>query len=139
MAGFPPPLACRSWTSRYCSFREERPPGPCTRSRSTTPRRCSANLCRRPLIAKSRHEVAHAGRVWHVDVFEGENAGLVLAEVELAHPDEPVALPPWVGAEVTSDPRYRNSAMVDRPMGRSRRSAGLVPARQAHQGTGRWA
>jgi CYTH domain-containing protein len=79
-----------------------------------------ANLCRRPLIAKTRHAVAHAGRVRHVDVFEGGNAGLVLAEVELARADALVELPPWVGAEVTADPRYRNSAMLDRPMGRGR-------------------
>jgi CYTH domain-containing protein len=50
-------------------------------------------------------------------VFEGENAGLVLAEVELEHSDEPVALPPWVGEEVTADPRYRNSALVAWPLG----------------------
>ena len=52
-----------------------------------------------------------------IDVFEAENAGLVVAEVELSHPDEPVTLPPWVGEEVTFDPRYRNSALVNAPMG----------------------
>jgi adenylate cyclase len=75
------------------------------------------SLCRRPLIEKIRHEVAHAGHLWHVDEFRGENTGLVLAEVELDHPAEEVALPLWVGEEVTSNPRYRNSALVDRPMG----------------------
>ena len=75
------------------------------------------SLCRRPLIEKIRHEVAYAGHLWHVDEFRGENEGLVLAEVELDHPAEEVALPLWVGEEVTSNPRYRNSALVDRPMG----------------------
>ena len=78
------------------------------------------DLCRRPLIEKTRHEVAHAGHVWHVDVFGGENAGLVLAEVELDRPDERVALPAWVGEEVTADPRYRNSALATLPLGRGR-------------------
>ena len=78
------------------------------------------HLCRRPLLAKTRHEVVHAGRLWQVDLFEGCNAGLVLAEVELGPPDEPVAPPPWVGAEVTADLRYRNSALAGRPMGRGR-------------------
>lgn len=66
-------------------------------------------LCRRPLVEKRRHEVAHAGHLWEVDVFEGENAGLVLAEVELSAEDQPVELPSWVGREVTDDLRYRNA------------------------------
>ncbi|MBB3018784.1 CYTH domain-containing protein [Microvirga lupini] len=74
-------------------------------------------LCGRPLIEKVRHEVLHAGNVWQVDEFAGENAGLVLAEVELRHPDEAVMLPEWVGAEVTSDERYRNSRLADAPQG----------------------
>jgi adenylate cyclase len=69
-------------------------------------------LCRRPLIEKIRHEVGHAGHLWHVDEFQGGHAGLVLAEVELTHPEEAFAQPPWVGEEVTFDPRYRNSALA---------------------------
>ena len=75
-------------------------------------------MCRRPLITKVRHAVSHAGKTWSVDVFEGANSGLVLAEIELSHRDEQVQLPTWVGREVTDDPRYRNSALVDRPIGR---------------------
>lgn len=71
-----------------------------------------ADLCVRPLIEKTRHFVLHAGREWTVDVFGAGNAGLVLAEVELEHPRVVLDLPPWVGAEVTHDPRYRNSALV---------------------------
>ncbi|WP_371826920.1 CYTH domain-containing protein [Microvirga sp. VF16] len=74
-------------------------------------------LCRQPLIEKVRHEVWHAGMVWHVDEFAGENAGLVLAEVELSHPDQSVVLPDWIGEEVTSDERYRNSRLADAPQG----------------------
>jgi adenylate cyclase len=76
-----------------------------------------ADLCRRPLIEKTRHEVRHARHVWHVDVFGGDSAGLVLAEVELRRPDEPVALPQWVGEEVTFDLRFRNSSLAASPVG----------------------
>jgi adenylate cyclase len=76
-----------------------------------------SRLCRRPLIEKTRHEVLHDGHVWEIDVFGGANAGLVLAEVELSDPHERFALPPWVGAEVTFDPRYRNSALAAAPVG----------------------
>jgi len=48
-----------------------------------------------------------------VDEFAGKNRGLVVAEVELEAPDEPLELPDWVGEEVTSDPRYRNVHLVE--------------------------
>ncbi len=73
-------------------------------------------LCRRPLIEKTRYEVVHEGVVWHVDEFAGQNAGLVIAEVELDHPHQPVALPAWVGPEVTADERFRNSRLVTEPL-----------------------
>ncbi|MFG1297756.1 MULTISPECIES: CYTH domain-containing protein [Xanthobacter] len=75
------------------------------------------DLCARPLIEKTRYSIVHAGKLWTVDVFGADNAGLVVAEVELEHPEEKVALPPWVGKEVTSDPRYRNSSLVNAPLG----------------------
>lgn len=75
------------------------------------------NLCARPLIEKTRYAVEHAGKVWTIDVFEGENDGLVMAEVELNGPEEAVDLPDWVGEEVTYDPRYRNSSLVNAPLG----------------------
>jgi adenylate cyclase len=74
-------------------------------------------LCRQPLIEKTRFEVVHDGLLWEIDEFAGKNTGLVLAEVELEHPSQPVALPEWVGEEVTSDQRYRNSQLIDAPMG----------------------
>jgi adenylate cyclase len=87
-------------------------------------------LCRHPLIEKTRHRVLHQGILWEVDEFAGENAGLVLAEVELEHPDQLLALPEWVGDEVTSDQRYRNSRLVDAPMGDGR--AQIVEVQESH-------
>ena len=77
-------------------------------------------LCSKPLIEKVRHEVTYGGRTWQVDEFAAENAGLVVAEVELSDPGETVELPPWVGDEVTEDMRYRNSELGASP--RPRRS-----------------
>ena len=72
-------------------------------------------LCHKPLVEKTRHHVPHAGRRWLVDEFAGDNAGLVLAEIELADPHERFAPPSWLGAEITDDPRYRNSFLARRP------------------------
>ena len=72
-------------------------------------------LCTRPLVEKVRHRIDYAGRTWEVDEFEGDNAGLVVAEVELPAPDAPVQLPPWVGREVSDDPRYFNSNLAAHP------------------------
>ncbi len=72
-------------------------------------------LCRRPLIEKTRYRVEAAGLVWEVDEFDGVNAGLVIAEVELADENQRIDLPDWVGREVTGDPRYCNASLVDRP------------------------
>ena len=51
------------------------------------------------------------GYFWEVDEFLGAHAGLVLAEIELQAPDQPFARPPWLGKEVTDDPRYHNSSL----------------------------
>lgn len=74
-----------------------------------------ATMCAGGLIEKTRHHVQHGGLVWEVDVFEGANAGLIVAEVELDHADQRVNLPPWVGREVSGDARYLNSSLVQRP------------------------
>lgn len=60
-------------------------------------------------LSKTRHIVMDGGFRWEIDVFDGELAGLVLAEVELPDSNTPVALPSWLGPEVTGDPRYYNS------------------------------
>jgi adenylate cyclase len=75
-------------------------------------------LCRPPLIEKTRYHVPWRGAVWDVDVFGGENAGLAVAEIELESAGAPVDLPPWVGLEVTDDPRYLNASLIQRPFGR---------------------
>lgn len=75
-------------------------------------------LCERPLIEKTRYFVDHAGHCWEVDVFEGENAGLVVAEIELAAEDEPFEPPSWAGREVSRDRRYYNAALVKLPYSR---------------------
>jgi adenylate cyclase len=72
-------------------------------------------LCERPLIEKVRHTEPHAGKTWEIDVFGGDNAGLVLAELELPSEDEPFTAPPWVLEEVSHDPRYYNASLVRAP------------------------
>jgi CYTH domain-containing protein len=72
-------------------------------------------LCERPLIEKTRHREVFGGRTWEIDVFHGDNDGLVVAEVELAEPEDEVELPPWAGAEVSSDPRYFNNNLAANP------------------------
>ena len=74
-----------------------------------------SGLCRGALVEKHRYRVVHQGTTWEVDEFLGENRGLVLAEVELARPDQVVALPDWIGEEVTGDPRYFNAYLSRRP------------------------
>lgn len=72
-------------------------------------------ICHQPLVEKTRHDVRHRDHVWEVDVFEGANAGLILAEIELFAADERFELPTWVGPEVTGDPRYGHESLLERP------------------------
>lgn len=76
------------------------------------------SLAEGSVIDKVRHIVPHAGHEWEIDVFVGENEGLVIAEVELAEADTRLELPPWVGAEVTEDRRYYNASLANRPFRR---------------------
>lgn len=66
-------------------------------------------------IEKTRHYVERAGHVWEIDEFAGDNAGLVVAEIELRSVDEAFERPPWLGKEVTRDARYYNHALALRP------------------------
>lgn len=75
-------------------------------------------LCEKPIITKRRHVVMHEGKKWEVDVFGGENAGLVIAELELASEDEAFAKPVWALDDVSDDPRYYNSNLVKTPFSR---------------------
>ncbi|MDF1581469.1 MAG: CYTH domain-containing protein [Desulfuromonadales bacterium] len=73
-------------------------------------------LCRKPLIEKIRYRVPHAGMVWDVDEFLGDNAGLVLAEIEIEYANQAVELPAWVGKEVTDDSRFYNASLAEYPL-----------------------
>lgn len=72
-------------------------------------------LCKRPLIEKVRYTLVLGSHTWEVDVFEGDNAGLVVAEIELQNEDEAFDRPSWLGEEVTDDPRYFNANLVAHP------------------------
>jgi adenylate cyclase len=72
-------------------------------------------LCEGPLVEKWRHIVIHDGNEWEIDEFLGENAGLVIAELELTAEDEVYASPPWLGDEVTHDERYYNFRLSQHP------------------------
>lgn len=72
-------------------------------------------LCHPPLIEKNRYRVDYAGNTWEIDVFSGENAGLIVAEIELSREDQPFEMPPWAGREVTDDPRYLNTSLSKHP------------------------
>ncbi|MDZ7753626.1 MAG: CYTH domain-containing protein [Gammaproteobacteria bacterium] len=72
-------------------------------------------LCHQPLVEKTRYRVDFGGLTWEVDEFEGANAGLVVAEVELEREDQPFERPPWLGQEVTHDPKYFNANLVEKP------------------------
>lgn len=67
------------------------------------------------VVAKCRHHVEVAGHHFEIDEFEGVNAGLVVAEIELAAVDAPFARPPWLGPEVSHLARYLNIALAERP------------------------
>jgi len=73
------------------------------------------NLCQGAVIEKWRYFVPYAGHVWEVDVFEGGNQGLVVAEIELDDVAETFARPDWTGGEVSDDPRYYNVCLVEHP------------------------
>lgn len=72
-------------------------------------------LCYKPLLKKTRHFVHYGSHIWEIDEFEGDNAGLIVAEVELSNPGEKFVKPLWVGEDVSHDRRYYNSSLVEHP------------------------
>lgn len=72
-------------------------------------------LCVRPIIEKTRHFVEYAGKTWEVDEFAGDNAGLMVAEVELDAVGEHFQRPSWVGADVSGIERYYNVSLLNYP------------------------
>lgn len=73
-----------------------------------------ASVCGGVCIEKVRYRVPHAGRTWEVDVYGGDNAGLVVAEIEIESEDAEIDLPDWVGDEVTDQQRYYASNLARR-------------------------
>ena len=73
------------------------------------------HLCEKPIIEKTRYRIPQGDVAWEIDEFEGDNRGLIVAEVELKSADQSVALPGWIGQEVTNDPRYFNANLVAKP------------------------
>ena len=72
-------------------------------------------LCIKPVIEKTRHIVRVGGHTWEIDEFSGDNAGLIVAEIELTTADESFEKPAWAGEEVSDDPRYYNVCLVEHP------------------------
>jgi adenylate cyclase len=72
-------------------------------------------LCIQPYIDKKRYLIEYKGHTWELDIFEGENAGLIVAEIELSSETEPFEKPEWVTQEVSDDPHYRNAYLVKNP------------------------
>ena len=72
-------------------------------------------LCQKPVIDKTRYLIKHDIHTWEVDIFYGDNDGLVVAEVELSSEDEFINLPTWIKEEVTTDARYYNSNLMKLP------------------------
>lgn len=72
-------------------------------------------LCLKPLIEKYRYRIVQKDVVWEIDEFLGENKGLLVAEIELRSIDQAFDRPAWLGDEVSDDPRYFNSALIQQP------------------------
>lgn len=72
-------------------------------------------LCHKPLIEKTRYEISVDKHIWEIDIFHGDNKGLVVAEIELAAENDQFERPNWLTEEVTDDPRYYNSNLLQEP------------------------
>ncbi|MFZ5985562.1 MAG: CYTH domain-containing protein [Bacillota bacterium] len=72
-------------------------------------------LCEKPVIEKTRYKYVYEGFTWEIDVFLGDNEGLVIAEIELEDENTHFKKPCWVGEEVTGDPKYFNSNLIKNP------------------------
>ncbi|MEY2921549.1 MAG: hypothetical protein RL108_158 [Bacteroidota bacterium] len=72
-------------------------------------------LCEKGAIEKTRYEVKYGNHIIEIDVFQGENQGLILAEIELQNENESIERPNWLGEEVTGDIRYYNSYLSLHP------------------------
>lgn len=75
-------------------------------------------LAEKPLIEKKRYKIPAGVLTWEIDEFLGDNAGLIVAEVELTSEDQAFDMPAWIGEEVTGDPRYYNANLIKNPFTR---------------------
>ncbi|USR90335.1 CYTH domain-containing protein [Phormidium yuhuli AB48] len=82
------------------------------------------HLCETPIIEKRRYRVMYEGLTWEIDEFLGENQGLIVAEVELEREEQRFTPPPWLGREVSDDPRYYNANLVKCPYSQWEESRG---------------
>lgn len=73
------------------------------------------DICEKPIISKNRYKIPMGNFVWEVDEFLGENKGLVIAEIELEHEGQDFPRPPWLGKEVSGDPKYYNARLIGFP------------------------
>jgi adenylate cyclase len=78
-------------------------------------RQLIAQLADGPAVSKTRHHVPIGDHIFEIDEFSGDNAGLIVAEIELERIDEPFPRPDWLGAEVTHDDRYYNVRLAQTP------------------------
>jgi len=74
-----------------------------------------ALFCERPFIEKTRYLVKNGAHTWEIDVFEGDNAGLIVAEIELSREDEAFDIPSWAGRDVSNESRYYNVCLCEHP------------------------
>ncbi len=72
-------------------------------------------FCKAPLVEKTRYQIEFKGFEWVIDQFSGDNQGLVVAEIELESIDQEFEKPDWIGKEVTHDPGYFNSNLIENP------------------------
>ena len=73
------------------------------------------NLAEKPIIEKTRYKIKADNLVWEIDEFFGVNEGLIVAEVELQSEEQKFEKPEWIGEEISGDPRYFNSNLVNNP------------------------
>ena len=74
-----------------------------------------SGFCVHPVILKRRWYVPFGAFTWEIDEFDGQNKGLIVAEIELDAPDREFPAPPWLGREVSHESRFRNSRLVRHP------------------------
>ena len=72
-------------------------------------------LCEGPIVDKTRYNILHEEHTWEVDIFHGDNEGLIVAEIELEDEEEKFIPPEWVTKEVTGEPKYYNSNLLTHP------------------------